>query len=251
MKGYSFLVIAVSLALLAAGPAFADDKAFSASMEKYLSNDANVEKVGNALERYFMKKRENKQKAAAKAEGQKLEEQFKNPIQVPIGKSPVKGPADAKVTIIEFSDFQCPFCGRGMKTMDDVMKEYPKDVKLVFKHLPLPFHPEAKPAAVASLAAGEQGKFWEMHDALFQNVDRLGKDLYIELAGKLELDIDKFKADLKNPALAKLVEEDLALAAKLGVRGTPGFFVNGVQVRGARPLPYFKTIIDRWLKEAK
>ena len=135
--------------------------------------------------------------------------------------------------------------------MDEVLKAYKNDVNLVFKNLPLPFHPEAKPAAVAALAAQEQGKFWEMHDALFKNQQTLGKDTYLKLAQELGLDMEKFKADLASEKLAKRVEEDAALASKHGVNGTPGFFVGGVLVSGAQPLPAFKTIIDRWLKADK
>jgi len=217
--------------------------------DSYLKNDANVEKVGTALEAYFKKKRFQQQAQARQAEDKKLEDQFNNPVKVDIGTSPSKGPEDARITVIEFSDFQCPFCRRGAKTMEDVLKEYPKDVKLVFKNLPLPFHPQAKPAARASLAAANQGKFWEMHDELFNNQSSLSDETYMKLAKKIGLDMEKFKADYADPKTAKMVDDDAALATKLGIRGTPGFFVNGVQVRGAQPLPKFKELIDRWLKK--
>ena len=135
--------------------------------------------------------------------------------------------------------------------MEEVLKEYPDKVKLVFKHLPLGFHKEAKPAAIAANAAGRQGKFWEMHDLLFEKQRELNSDLYPKLAKQLGLDMDKFNADMKDEAIAKQVDEDAKQANKLGVRGTPGFFVNGVQVKGARPLSHFKKLIDRWLDETK
>ena len=232
---------------VAATPA---DEAFAKSMEAFLTRDENVEKVGTALERYFNKKRDEQAQQAAKAEEQQLEDQFKNPIKVDIGSSPVRGDANAKVTVVEFSDFQCPFCQRGAKTMEDLLKEYPKDVKVVFKNLPLPFHPQARPAAKAALAAGEQGKFWEMHDMLFQNQSNLTDEGFIEFAKKIGLDVEKFKTDMKKPEYDKQIDADTAVGQQLGVQGTPGFFVNGVLVRGARPLPFFKTIVDRWLKEA-
>lgn len=249
MNKRALLILSIGAILLAPAMAFAQEAAFDKNMDKFLEDDANVEKIGNALERFFKKKRDEQRNAAMKAEGEELEAQFKNPVKIDIAGSPVRGPESAKITIVEFSDFQCPFCSRGMQTMEDVMKEYPKDVKVVYKHLPLPFHPEAKPAAIAANAAGKQGKFWEMHDKLFENQQSLGEELYLKLAKDLQLDVDKFKKDIADPALAKQVEDDAALATKLGIRGTPGFFVNGVQVRGARPLPYFKNIIDRWLKE--
>ncbi len=222
---------------------------FEKAMEGYLANEKNVEKVGEALENYFRKKQEDRQQQQAKAEQEEMESQFKNPVKVDVGSSPVKGNPNAKITVVEFSDFQCPFCKRGMEVMYDLLKEYPNDVKVSFKNLPLPFHPQAKPAAIASLAAKQQGKFWEMHDELFANQERLGDELYVELAGKLGLDVEKFKKDLLDPKIAAEVEQDAALATKLGVSGTPGFFVNGVQVKGARPLPYFKEIVERWKKQ--
>ncbi len=222
---------------------------FNSMMEKFLTDEANVAKIGDELEGYFKKKRESQQKAAQEAQAKQLEDQFKNPVKVDIGNAPIKGPKDAKVTIVEFSDFQCPFCKRGMDTMDAVAKEYPEKVKIAFKHLPLPFHPEAKPAARAAIAAQKQGKFWEMHDKLFENQKSLGEELYMSLAKEIGLDMDKFQKDFNDPAVAKQVDDDAAQATSLGVRGTPGFFVNGVQVRGAQPLPEFKKLIDRWLAQ--
>lgn len=230
-----------------AAPSAAD---FDKSMEQYISKDENVEKVAQALERFFQKKRGEQQQQAAKAEEDELEEQFKNPIKVDVGTSPVRGPANAKITVVEFSDFQCPFCARGKQTMDELAKAYPNDVKIAFKNLPLPFHPEAKPAAKAALAAGEQGKFWEMHDELFSRQNELGEAMYYDAAKKLGLNVDKFKADFTSTKFDAALDADAALAASLDVRGTPGFFVNGVRVRGARPMPYFKTIVDRWLNPA-
>lgn len=225
------------------------DDQFSKQMDDYLQKDENVEKVGKALERFFQKKRDEMQKAAKEQESKALEDQFKNPVQVDVGTSPVKGKADAPVTIVAFSDFQCPFCKSAAGTIAQVEKAYPDKVKIAFKNLPLPFHEHAKPAAIAALAANKQGKFWEMHDLLFANQQDLSDEKFVELAKQLGLDQAKFKADLADPAIAKQIEEDSALANKLGVRGTPGFFVNGVEVKGAKPFPEFKQIIDRWLEQ--
>ena len=111
------------------------------------------------------------------------------------------------------------------------------------------FHKQAKPAAAAALAAGEQGKFWEMHDALFNNQRSLSPTFYEEQAEKLGLDVDKFKKDMESEAIQKQIDEDVKLAGKHGISGTPGFFVNGVAVKGAYPLDHFKKIVDRWLKQ--
>ena len=250
MKKLTLLGAALLQLALIAAPVHAadlDQEAFKQAMQKYLEKDENLDTVGTALETYYKSKRQKQQQAAAAAERNRMEEQFNNPVKIDIGDSPVMGKKDAPVTIIEFSDFQCPYCGRGKDTMHEVAEAYPDQVKIVFKHLPLPFHPQAKPAARASIAAQKQGKFWEMHDKLFENQKNLSDETYIALANELGLDIEKFKRDFNDPAVAKMVDDDAALAATLGVQGTPGFFVNGVQVRGAKPFPQFKILIDRWL----
>jgi len=248
-KKITFVAVASAAILFGVQLASADDPAFEKNMDSYLAKEANIEKVAKALETHFTKKRAEQEKTQGEDEAKEMEKQFTNPVKIDIGSSPVRGPKDAKITIIEFSDFQCPFCQRGAQTMDDLLKAYPTDVKVAFKNLPLPFHPQAKPAAVAALAAGEQGKFWEMHDELFKNQQNLSEEFFNQTATKLGLDMAKFAADLKNEKLTKQIDDDMQIANTLGVRGTPGFFVNGVQVRGAREPEYFKQIIDRWLKK--
>jgi protein-disulfide isomerase len=242
----------LSLGLAATiAPAQADDKAFEQNMQKYLATDVGQKSIGKAVEEYFKKRQEEARKAQEDQVAAQMEEQFKNPAKIDAGSSYSKGPADAKVTIIEFSDFQCPYCKRGMDTMEEVIKMYPKDVRLVFKHLPLPFHNEAMPAAKASMAAGKQGKFWEFHDELFNNQGGLNAEFYVKTAEKLKLDVAKFKKDMEDPAIEKAIKDDMDLAAKNGIQGTPGFFVNGVAVKGAYPATHFKTLIDRWLTGGK
>lgn len=248
---FAILALAGALLLPSALRAEVPQGDFEKAMDKYLSNEKNVEKIGNSLQALIRKQREEQEKQRAQSETQEMEEQFKNPVKVELGESPVRGKADAKVTIVEFSDFQCPFCQRGAMVMDQVLKEYPNDVKLVFKNLPLSFHQEARPAAKAALAAKEQGKFWEMYDELFANQHKLGADAYLEFAQKIGLNIDKFKADLASDKVEKMIQSDSDQAASLGVQGTPAFFVGGVKVSGARPLQSFKEIIDRLLKDQK
>lgn len=220
---------------------------FKTQMERYLATSQGRDNMAKA---FMLWQQEAKQKQAKEEEREAKEEfekSFKNPVNVDIAHSPVKGPADAKVTIIEFSDFQCPYCKKGKDVVDRLLAEYPKDVKVAFKHLPLPMHPEAKPSAAASIAAQKQGKFWEFHDQLFSNQHGLGKDLYEKIAKDLGLDLEKFKKDMNDPETMKLVEADAALAEKHGIQGTPGFFVGGVPVKGAYPIEYFKNIINRHL----
>lgn len=242
-------MLAVSGLLFSASIARAEitDKDFESAIAKYLKTEKGQEAVGGAVKEFFQKEQLGARKKQEEQMAAQMEEQFKNPASVPAGNSPVRGPADAKVTIIEFSDFQCPYCKRGSETMDAVMKKYPKDVKVVFKNLPLPFHEQAAPAAKAALAAGKQGKFWEMHDALFANQAKLGDAFYAEQAKTLGLDVEKFKTDMASAEIKKQIDDDSELARKNEIQGTPGFFVNGVAVKGAYPIDHFSRIIDRWL----
>ncbi|MEW5854180.1 MAG: thioredoxin domain-containing protein [Myxococcota bacterium] len=170
--------------------------------------------------------------------------------KVPVRDAYCKGPADAKVTVIEFSEFQCPFCNRVLPTMKQVQQTYGNDVRVCFKHNPLPFHQDAPLASVASLAAGEQGKFWEMHDKLFENQKALKRPDLEKYAQELGLDMNKFKAALDNNPYKARIDADVAEAAQFGARGTPSFFINGKSLRGAQPFDAFKTAIDGALKDA-
>jgi protein-disulfide isomerase len=248
---FPLCAIALAAGLIASPAVQAEisEKDFSASIERYLQSDAGVAKIGSALEKYFQKKQQEAMKQQEDQAKADLENQFKNPVKMEVGKSPVKGPADAKITVVEFSDFQCPYCKRGRDTMEELLKAYPKDVKVVFKHYPLPFHKEAEPSAKAAWAAQQQGKFWEYHDVMFNNQDKLGTDFYLATAKELKLDEAKFKADMNSEAAAKQVKDDTEAGAKNGIQGTPGFFVNGVAVKGAYPASHFKGIIDRWLNQ--
>jgi protein-disulfide isomerase len=162
-----------------------------------------------------------------------------------------KGGVEPLVTIIEFSEFQCPFCSRVLPTMKKVHETYGADVRVVFKHNPLSFHKDAKPASKAALAAGEQGKFWEMHDLLFANQRKLKMENLEAYATQLGLDMAKFKADMADAKFDKVIAADQALGARFGARGTPNFFINGRNLRGAQPFDNFKKIIDEEIAKAK
>ncbi len=253
-KLFSKLFIVSSIAaLILPGIAQAEisDADFAKAMEKYLASKDGKKSLGSTVETYFKQRQQEMRKEREQKAQADMEEQFKNPVKVAVGTSPTKGPKDAPVTIIEFSDFQCPYCVRANATIEQVVKEYGDKVRVAFKHLPLPFHKQAEPAARASLAAGNQGKFWEMHDALFKNQRNLNPAFYEKTAKELGLDVAKFKKDMESEAVKKQIEDDKALAKKHGISGTPGFFVNGVAVRGALPFDHFKTIVDRWLEMKK
>jgi protein-disulfide isomerase len=162
--------------------------------------------------------------------------------QTVIGESPTTGSTQSKTVLIEFSDFQCPYCAEAHKTLKQLLAKYPDKVKLVYKNLPLiSIHAEALPSATAAWAAYQQGKFWEYHDALFTNQKQLGEALYLDIAKKLNLDLDKFKRDLTiaTPAITK----DIQLAEKLGVSGTPFFIINSPTFSGVPQLADIENIL--------
>src|SRR6267142_686369 len=172
-------------------------------------------------------------------------ERFRVPLE-----GPSKGPATAKVNIVEFSDFQCPFCSRVVPTVEQIEKAYPNDVRVFFRHNPLPFHPNAPLAAEAGVAAEQQGKFWQMHDKMFANQQNILRPDLEKYAGEIGLDVGKFKAALDSGAGKARVQQDLAAATQIGVQGTPNFYINGRNVQGAQPFDEFKKVIDDELKRA-
>lgn len=167
------------------------------------------------------------------------------------GDSPSKGPATAPVTIVEFSDFQCPFCDRVQESINEVRAKYGDNVRWVYKNLPLDFHPEAKPSAYASLAAHKQGKFWEYSEQLWAKQAQLGEKTYVDIAQSLKLDMTKFNKDRASDEVKEQVETDLTDAQNVGARGTPHFMINGESMSGALPAAAFGKIIDAELAKAK
>lgn len=167
---------------------------------------------------------------------------------LPIGTSPIKGKKDAKVTVVEFSDYQCPYCARLQPTLKDVLKAYPDDVKLVYKDFPLSFHKQAKNAAKAARAAGEQGKYWEMHDLIFENFSKLNEAMFKDFATKLNLDMKKFEADFGSTKYDALIQQDINLGRQAGVTGTPTLYMNGKRMQG-RSFDDFKSLIEGYLKK--
>ena len=171
--------------------------------------------------------------------------------RVDVGDAPVRGPADAILTIVEFGDFQCPFCLRAAPILRDLLARYPADVRLVWMDSPLSSHPEGRPAAVVARAAHAQGKFWAMHDALFEAQRALGRETYERLAREQHLDLARFHADLGSDRLGKAVLQQAAIGARLGVIGTPVFFVNGKRLRTFRSPDDLRALVERELQSAR
>lgn len=192
-----------------------------------------------------------------KAEQTRVEEEFKNPKQPEVDdKRIIYGVAAAPITIIEYSDFECPFCSRGYMTVKEVVKEYGDKVKVIFKHLPLDFHPQAMPAARYYEAVALQGmdKATKFHDEIFMNQKSLkedGEKFLKAAAKKVGADMNKLAKDVNSEVVKAKVAADMEEAKKFEFAGTPGFLINGVSLRGAYPFPKFKEIIDRHLADKK
>ena len=161
---------------------------------------------------------------------------------------PSIGPENAPVVIVEFSDFHCQYCGLFARTtLPTLMSKYSKEIRFIYRHAPL--GPASSfEAAQASMCAYDQDYFWEFHDTLFENQDRLGAELYREIAASLELDLPAFNTCLEKDNFIDLVETDLDFALQTGVRGTPTFFINGLALVGAQPVEVFTEVIDAELK---
>ena len=165
-----------------------------------------------------------------------------------LGDSPWKGEQGAPITIVEYSDFQCPYCAKAVATLEQLLQNNPGKIKWVFKHYPLPNHPDSPLAHVASLAAAEQGKFWEMHDLIFKNQRKVKRDHLMNYAWQLKLDTNRFQQDLHSGRFRKVIEADIQQAIRVGARATPTFLINGRLVVGALPLQTFQMILDEELR---
>jgi protein-disulfide isomerase len=173
---------------------------------------------------------------------------------VPVGGSPVRGPATALVTIVEFADYQCPFCKRAEPTMDRLRREYPLDVRIVWKQQPLPFHPQAEPAAELALEARAQkgeAAYWTAHDKLFASQPSLEDAKLLEIAVAMGLDQGKTSTAILAKKHRATIDSDMKLANGFGAVGTPTFFVNGRRVSGAQPYERFKRIVDEEIPKAR
>lgn len=168
-------------------------------------------------------------------------------VDVSVDDDPQKGSSNAKVTIIEFSDFQCPFCGRAQTTVKQILETYGNDVRLVFRDFPLGFHENAQKAAEAAECADDQGKFWEYHDLLFENQQALEIADLKDYAFDLDLSTRKFNDCLDSGKYEQEVKDDMDDGIAAGVRGTPAFFINGRSLVGAQPFKNFKKVIDEEL----
>ena len=200
-----------------------------------------------------IKKGKTEAEALAEAKDSKLGHRAEtklldDPVPIPTLGSPTTGPPNARVVLVEFSDFQCPYCVKAVEKINAVLKAYPNDVRLIFKQYPLESHPQASISAAAALAAHQQGKFWQMHDILFANRTRLSRQAILGWAAQIGLDMKRFNADLDSDAIKKAVIRDTEDGDKAGVEGTPTVFIDGQRYNGELALDAIKPVIDGELK---
>lgn len=183
-------------------------------------------------------------------ERQAFDKSFDNPIKPMIRKDNVfRGAANAPLVLVEYSDFQCPFCTRGYETVEKLMKKYNGKIKFIYKHLPLSFHKEAMPASqyFEAIAIESPAKAFEFHDELFKNQRKVSKGVpfFDQIAKKVGADMTQLKKNLESKRVKDRIAEDMKEAAKFGMQGTPGFLLNGIPVKGAFPVEHFEKIINK------
>ncbi len=261
MNKYSMLatVVTIAFAFSACAPSA---KQLKEAIEKDPSIVfAAIEKAPDKFIEVVMKAQQDAQKVSAEKaqdeEKKQRDEEFKNPLKPVIDESRVIfGNKSAPITIVEFSDFQCPYCSRGYQTIQEVKKAYGEKVRVVFKHLPLDFHPLAMPAAkyFEAIAQQDHTKAEKFHDMVFENQGMLkekGEAYFKEVAKKIGADQKKIDAAMKDEKISKRIADDMAEAKSFNMSGTPGFIINGISLRGAYPIDAFKKIIDQHLTTLK
>jgi protein-disulfide isomerase len=221
--------------------------AFQSVIDEEIKKADELLKKGTRIEDVYTKLMEQAAAAPPPAPAAAAAPTPTEKVDVSPGDAPSKGPKNAPVTIVEWSDFQCPFCGRVIPTVKQIEEAYKGKIRLAFKHQPLPFHNNAEAAAEASMAANEQGKFWEMHDKLFANQQQLDRPSLDRYAQEIGLNMARFKAALDSSKFKEKIQKDSAEGMKVGANGTPTFFINGQKVEGAQPFDSFKAVIDREL----
>ncbi len=189
-------------------------------------------------------------------EKKRLEDSYNNPMEPEIRDDEViRGTKGAPLVLVEYSDFECPFCSRGYQTVQALLKKYKGKIQFIYKHLPLSFHPNAMPAAqyYEAIRLQSKEKAGEFHDQLFEDFSKIkkGEKFFKSVAKKLGVNMTKLASDLDSEEVKKRIEEDLEEARKFGFQGTPGFLLNGIPVKGAYPPSHFDGIIEELKKRGK
>ena len=218
--------------------------------------EANPDKFIDSLNNAVKKSQEVMAKRREEDELKQLEESFNNPLQANIrSDESFRGNASAPITLVEYSDFECPFCSRGFNTVIELMKKYDGKIRFVYKHLPLSFHPQAMPASqyYEAIRLQDADKAFKFHDEIYKNQRGLqnGEKFLKELAKKVGADMNKLAKDVKSEAVNKRIQDDIEEAGKFGFQGTPGFLLNGIPVKGAYPTSHFEDLIKKLQEKGK
>jgi len=209
---------------------------------------ANKKAIYELINQTAQEEQARVQKESEEAEKKAFEDAFKNPLKPEINdKTGIRGEKNAKYTLVEYADFQCPYCAAGYQNVEELRKRHGNDLRFIFKHVPLPFHAQSMPAAqwFEAIAMQSPEKAWRFHDILFQNQDKLGVDFYRKTAGDLGIDIERCEKDVASQTVKDRIAADMSEAARFGFNGTPGFLLNGIPANGAYPVEYFEEIIKR------
>ena len=254
----------ITLTLLASLGMLMSSCANKSSIEKTLTENPDIivkviEKnptaILEALQKAASSMKEEMAKKRQQDEKKKMEESFNKPLVPNIAGLPVRGTAGAPLVLVEYSDFQCPFCGRAFGTVTELLNKYKGKIQFIYKHLPLSFHPQARVASeyYEAIMLQNKEKAFAFHDEIYKDVRKLqgGKKFLDSLAKKVGADVAKVRKDITSAAVKKRVDDDLKEAAKFGFQGTPGFLLNGVPVKGAYPTEHFVGIVDELVKRGK
>lgn len=217
---------------------------------------ANPSEFIEALNEAVKVAREDMQKKKEQEEKKQLEAYFDEPLEPQIRKDEMfRGAKDAPITLIEYSDFECPYCSRGYKTVTELLEKYEGKIRFVYKHLPLSFHPNAMPASqyYEAIRLQDEEKAAKFHDEIFENQTKLrqGEKFLKALAKKVGADMNKLAKDLNSKEVKERIDQDLKEAAKFGFQGTPGFLLNGIPVKGAYPTQHFVDLIKKLEEKGK
>lgn len=199
-----------------------------------------------SIQAYQLEKAEKQQR-----ERQAFLERMKTNPRSAVGRSPIKGSLQSKIVLIEFSDFQCPYCAQAQEPIRQFIEKHGNDIALIYKNLPLTaLHPEAMSAAKAAWAAGQQGKFWQYHDALFSHQDKLGEALYLSIAQELGIDINQFNHDRHSSSADVFIKKDTDLAESMGIPGTPFIIMNGEVLNGQVQAASLDKLLEKIVSKA-
>jgi protein-disulfide isomerase len=218
--------------------------------------EKNPNKFITALNTAVKSAQEKEMKDRETEEKTKLEEAYNNPLVAEIRSDElIRGTKGAPIVLVEYSDFECPFCSRGYATVVELLEKYKGKISFIYKHLPLNFHPQAEISAryYEAIRLQDEQKAIKFHDEIYKNQRKLqgGEKFLKELAAQVKADMGKLAKDINSEAVTKRIEQDRAEAEKFGFQGTPGFIINGVPVKGAYPLSHFEDIINELTKRGK